>query len=169
MPCPTCTVAPCTSYSVEAHARCVFASRAPAATGPAASRWIGAACARPIYWCSGATVTGAFTVENSRPALRRIRTTRVSVRLSFGAGFRRVTLRRVARVTDFIGRTAANDRLRRAEVQPGVSRRCRDLRVPRTETRRPRAMLRCLHGSRERRRRVQRRSRPTTSRTACSG
>ncbi len=52
----------------------------------------------------------ASNVESSYPALRRIPTTRVSARLSFGGGFRRLTLRRVAHLIVIVGVSAGIDR-----------------------------------------------------------
>ncbi len=61
---------------------------------------------------SDVIVIDASNVESSYPALRRIPTTRVSARLSFGGGFRRLTLRRVAHLIVIVGVSAGIDRFR---------------------------------------------------------
>lgn len=65
---------------------------------------------------SDVIVIDASNVESSCPALRRIPTTRVSARLSFGGGFRRLTLRRVAHLIIIVGVSAGIDRFRRGRA-----------------------------------------------------
>ena len=65
---------------------------------------------------SDVIVIDASNVESSYPALRRIPTTRVSARLSFGGGFRRLTLRRVAHLIVIVGVSAGIDRFWRMPI-----------------------------------------------------
>lgn len=72
---------------------------------------------------SDVIVIDASNVESSYLALRRIPTTRVSARLSFGGGFRRLTLRRVAHLIVIVGVSAGID----GDLNPPTHHPCQDV------------------------------------------